>query len=288
MLARTQQRTDGAKTSLRERFSLFRSQVQTALGLPRGFFVQVDYMKSINPVDSPYPEIERLCETSPYPDFLAAIDAHREVFQSFGQAPGDPVLARGMLSALDGMATYAAVRMLKPRRIVEVGSGNSTFFLARAVKDNGFGRVTCIDPAPRHDIAALDVDFHRRVLSPADADFLGELNANDILFIDSSHVMLPGLDVDILFNRVFPRLKPGVAVHVHDIFLPDDYPPHWQLRNWSEQNALVGWIISGWFDILWPGQYVLTRQRHLLDRAAEIAPIIGAGSIWLQRPNPNP
>jgi hypothetical protein len=254
----------------------------TAFGVQQGFFTQYAYVDHLQPVTEPYPEVEALCAASPFRDFLAEIARHSDTFKAFGSKPGDPVLGRGMFSALDGMAAYAAVRRYKPRRIVEIGSGDSTFFLVRGARDNGFGQVMCIDPQPRRQIIELDVDFKPRLMTAADADLAGSLEAGDILFIDSSHVMLPGMDVDIQFNRLFPRLKAGVVVHVHDIFLPDDYPPYWRPRNYSEQNALIGWLVSGFFRIEWPGQYVLTREGQALASAVgDVCPPTDAGSIWL-------
>ena len=255
----------------------------TAMGAPRGFFTQYPYLKQLAPVGETYPEVEGLCEQAPYRAFLDHMAGFREVFAGFGAQPTDPVLGRGMFPALDGMAAYAAIRGLKPRRIVEVGCGDSTYFLARAVRDNGFGAITCIDPQPRRDIRALSVTYIPRLLTNADAELTAQLDANDVLFIDSSHIMLPGMDVDIMFNRMFPRLKTGVVVHVHDIFLPDDYPPTWRPRNYSEQNALMGWLLSGAFEIIWPGHYALTRHPELVAAADLPARPVSAGSLWLRR-----
>jgi hypothetical protein len=268
---------------LRTRLSRIRALVLTALGSPQGFFTQYAYAEHLQPVGEPYAEVEALCAAAPFQDFLAEISKHGETFAAFGANETDPVLGRGMFPALDGMAAYAAVRKFKPRRIVEIGSGDSTFFLARGVKDNGVGHITCIDPQPRRDIIALDVDFKARLMTNADAEMAGSLDEDEILFIDSSHIMLPGMDVDILFNRLFPRLKKGVIVHIHDIFLPDDYPPHWKVRNYSEQNALIGWLLGGFFEIIWPGQFVLTRHANLVASRIHGTPPGGAGSLWLRR-----
>lgn len=269
---------------LRTRLSRMRALILTALGRPRGFFTQYAYTEHLQPVGEPYPEVATLCEASPYRDFLESIAKYREILKAFATDAGGPVLGRGMFPALDGMAAYAAVREVKPKRIVEIGSGDSTHFLSRGVRDNGFGQITCIDPAPRRGIIDLDVDFKPRLMTNHDAELAASLEANDILFIDSSHIMLPGMDVDIQFNRLFPRLKPGVVVHIHDIFLPDDYPPHWRVRNYTEQNALIGWLIGGYFEIMWPAQYVLTRHRQLVtDTLSDIAPVSHGGSLWLRR-----
>ena len=256
----------------------------TALGRPQGFFTQYQYTEHLQPVGEPYPEVEALLAASPWRAFFREIVAQADRVAAFGSEPGDPVLGRGMFPAVDGMAAYAAVRHFQPHQIIEIGSGDSTHFLARGVRDNGFGRVTCIDPKPRREIIDLDVDFKPRLMTNADADLAATLEAGDILFIDSSHIMLPGMDVDIQFNRLFPRLKPGVLVHIHDIFLPDDYPDYWRVRHYSEQNALIGWLMGRYFEILWPGRYVLTRHYRELNAAVgHIAELIGGGSMWLRK-----
>ena len=192
-----------------------------------------------------------------------------------------------MFPPLDGAAAYTAVRMFEPRRIIEIGSGNSTHFLSRAARDCASTvDITCVDPAPRRAISDLDVELLERVLTIDDVELLAALQAHDIIFIDSSHIMLPGMDLDILFNRVFPRLKPGVIVHIHDVFLPDNYPSAWKCRWYSEQNALVGWIISGYFDVIYPGHYAVTRHGSTMDRLLggfEPFQNRASGSIWLRR-----
>ena len=274
----------GQHLGLRTRLSRVRALIWTAIGRPRGFFTQYAYTEHLQAVAEPYPEVEKHFEASPFRAFLDDIQNLEADFASFGTCPADPVLGRGMFPALDGMAAYAAVRKFKPNTILEIGSGDSTFLLARGVKDNGTGRVICIDPQPRREILDLEVDFKPRLMVNADAETAGSLEANDILFIDSSHIMLPGMDVDIQFNRMFPRLKKGVIVHVHDIFLPFDYPPHWRVRNYSEQNALIGWILSGFFEVIWPGHYVFSRHHNEAQKVlAKISPLQAAGSIWLRK-----
>lgn len=255
------------------------------VGKGGGFFTQYPYVSHLQPVTAPYPEVEAICAESDFEQMLHEMQVLLPTLRRFGEAPSDPVFGRGMFPVLDGVAAYAAIRRFQPKRIIEIGSGDSTYFLAKGVKDNGFGAITCIDPQPRREIIALNVDFKPRLMNAEDADLAGSLEAGDILFIDSSHIMLPGMDVDIQFNRMFPRLKKGVIVHVHDIFLPDDYPPHWHNRNYSEQNALIGWIVSGYFDVLWPGRYVVTRHDAKIRSAfGDFELGTGtAGSIWLRK-----
>jgi predicted O-methyltransferase YrrM len=268
---------------IRQRLSKLGAQIQTVFGRPRGFFTQYDHVASLAPVTRPYPEVEQLFAAAPWRDFLARMGSHVPAFQRFTGST-DPVWNRGtMFSPLDGAAAYTAVKTFAPKRIIEIGSGDSTFYLAKA----GGAQITCIDPAPRRSIAELPVTIVGRVLNESDVETCAQLDEDDILFIDSSHIMLPGMDVDIQFNRIFPRLKSGVIVHVHDIFLPDDYPAGWRERRYSEQNALVGWLMSGYLEVVYPGYYVTSRHQQAVEQAfPDFAPIgisRAAGSLWLKK-----
>ena len=142
------------------------------------------------------------------------------------------------------------VRSTRPRRIVEVGSGHSTRFLARAVADGGLDtKITAIDPKPRARLDGLNIEWlqtHVETLHHAPFAALGE---NDILFIDSSHQVKPGSDVEFLMSEVIPRLPAGVRVHFHDIFLPDDYPGQWAWRRYNEQFEVKKLIDAGAFRV---------------------------------------
>jgi hypothetical protein len=267
--------------NLRSKLSLVAAQVKTAVGRPGGFFIQYDYAGDVQPVEAAYPELEALCARAPIPEFIKEMGSHIPAFRRFGEHALDPEWGHGMFSPLDGAAAYTAVKKFRPNRIIEIGSGDSTRYLAKA----GCADILCIDPAPRRAIEDLPVRFARRIIANSDADLCAQLKADDILFVDSSHIMLPGMDVDIIFNRCFPRLASGVIVHVHDIFLPFDYPPHWKHRNWNEQSALAGWLFGG-FEIVYPGHYAARTHSQLIDRTFEDFPPCqkkNAGSIWLRK-----
>ena len=266
---------------LREKLSLVRAKAFNLAGRPSGFFTQYDYAGSIDRNPAPYPAVEALCAASPYEEFLSHMVSHLPDARSFGQGALEPRWESAMLPPLDGFAAYTAVKTFTPGHIVEIGSGDSTYFLARG----GCPDIVCIDPAPRREISQLPVHVENRVLANDDVDRCASLDRDDILFIDSSHIMLSGMDVDIEFNRIFPALKPGVLVHIHDIFLPFGYPTAWVERNWSEQHALVGWLF-GSFDIVWPAHYVLRRRPELIDDAFAAFPVLtrkAAGSMWLRK-----
>ena len=172
-----------------------------------------------------------------YEKELAAIGA---------EPPPAPRWDQDWFPRLDAAAAYAMVRATRPRRVVEVGSGHSTRFLARAVADGRLEtRITAIDPQPRASIEALPVDWLRLPVQRVPA--FPALGEGDILFIDSSHQLKPGSDVDFLLNAVLPLLPAGVRVHFHDIFLPDDYPEHWAWRRYNEQVEVQKLVDAGVF-----------------------------------------
>jgi predicted O-methyltransferase YrrM len=275
----------------RTRLSIGRAKLRTITGLKsEGFFIPYKYADQVTRQVSPYPAIMDLFREreSDFQTFLGEVLSYADAFASFGQDERDPTWGRTMFPPFDGAAAYALVRKVRPARILEIGSGNSTRFLAKALRDGEIAcAFTCIDPEPRMPLDQLNVEWNPRILSEKDTEICAAFEPNDILFIDSSHIMLPGLDVDIQFNRIFPKLNPGVIVHVHDIFLPYDYPAN--LKKWwfSEQNALIGWIVSGFFEVIFPSHYVQRRYADLIsDRVGRpFAPLLqrNAGSIWLRR-----
>ncbi|HKU93955.1 MAG TPA: class I SAM-dependent methyltransferase, partial [Vineibacter sp.] len=188
---------------------------------------------------------------------------------------------------LDACAAYALIRDRAPRRIVEVGSGHSTRFLARALADGGLdAEIVAIDPAPRADIADLPrVRLVRETVHRADRSVFAALASGDILFIDSSHILMPGSDVDLLFNRVLPDLPAGTIVHIHDILLPDDYPPSWAWRNYNEQLAVGALLTTGAYVPLFASHFVRTRLATRLS--ASVVSTLGRHpegfptSLWL-------
>ena len=106
-----------------------------------------------------------------------------------------------------------------------------------------------------------------------------------MVFIDSSHILMPGTDVDLLFNTVLPSLPSGVHLHIHDVFLPDAYPKDWSWRGYNEQNVVAALFTSGGYGLRWSSHYVATRMRSDvagagLDRLA-LLPGAHETSLWL-------
>ncbi|MEA4820748.1 MAG: class I SAM-dependent methyltransferase [Erysipelotrichales bacterium] len=195
------------------------------------------------------------------------------------------------VSGADPFILHALVRELKPRRIVEVGGGYTTLVSAKAVRQNGSGEIVTIEPYPRPFLArALDGvgRLERRPLQEIDLELFASLGEDDILFIDSTHVSRIGSDVNRLFLEILPRLAPGVWVHVHDIFLPYDYPETWTRDMqffWTEQYLLQAFLIGNrMYRVRFAVGYM--GRRHPEAMAGTFpgwALGLGGGSFWMRR-----
>ena len=262
----------------------------TLAGRPRGFFAPYAHAASVRPPEG-YPELEAAFAAAA-PEMhgvLAAIAAHADRLAGFDGPPPEPRWRQSWFPRLDGAAAYAIVRAHRPARIIEVGSGHSTRMLARAAADAGGAAIACIDPAPRADIARLPVSLDRRLLAPDDIARFAALGPGDIAFFDSSHLLWPGSDVDMILNRILPALAPGVLVHVHDVFLPDPYPADWAWRGYTEQLGLGGWLAGGGARLLFASRYALTRLGAAAHPAIARLPMPEGAvetSLWLERAGP--
>ena len=192
----------------------------------------------------------------------------------------------------DVLVAYCMVRRFQPRRIIEVGSGLSSLVLGQAAAKNESSALICIDPFPHavvrenKRVPALQSLIESKV-EELDVKFFSQLESGDILFIDSSHTVKTGGDVNYLFLEVLPRLKPGVIVHVHDIFFPSEYRRDWilqQFRFWTEQYLLQAFLIfNREFEVLIANSYL--NHYHAADLKAVFPNLrrwIG-GSFWMQR-----
>lgn len=215
---------------------------------------------------------------------LESIEQHAADLEKIGAAPPPaPRWNQDWFPRLDAAAAYAMVRSLRPRRIVEVGSGHSTRFLARAVADGSLDtRITAIDPKPRATLAGLDVEWLSSPVQQIVA--FPPLGEGDILFIDSSHQVKPGSDVEFLLKAVLPLLPAGVRVHFHDIFLPDDYPREWEWRRYNEQAAVASLIEKNVFTVDFASHAIVSRQPESITGVLARLPLMpGAkeSSLWL-------
>lgn len=219
-------------------------------------------------------------------DELAHYSAELSAIGVDAPAPA-PRWGQDWFGVLDAAMLYVFVRKLQPRRLLEIGTGHSTRFVARAIVD---GKLTtkhiAIDPAPRADCSKLAIEHHPVILKDADKALFAALQSGDILFIDSSHILMPGTDVDQLFNGVLPALPKGVVIHIHDVFMPDNYPASWAWRGYNEQLTVLPLLTSKAFRPLFASHYVETRMKE--ETAASLiatlpSSLAPATSLWLEK-----
>ncbi len=190
----------------------------------------------------------------------------------------------------DVLVAYCMVRHFKPRRIIEVGSGFSSLVLGQAAEKNKNSGLICIEPFPREFLregfSGLQSLIEKKV-QDIDLEFFSQLASGDILFIDSSHTVKIGGDVNYLFLEVLPRLNPGVIVHVHDIFLPFEYRRHWVLdefRFWTEQYLLQAFLtFNSEFEVLLASYYLSRYHKEQLRAAFPDLRCWIGGSLWMRR-----
>jgi len=267
----------------------------TVLGLARkGFFIPYRYAHALpRPgARAPYAILGELLHDHE-DDFRTLLDGMDGFISDLEKIsvdnPPEPRWNQDWFPRLDAAAAYTLVRAGRPRHIVEVGSGHSTRFLARAMRDGGIeGRITAIDPHPRTSLLGIrDLELLRAPVQDIGLQVFDSLNPGDMLFIDSSHVLMPGSDVDLLINRALPALPSGVLVHFHDIFLPDDYPPQWAWRGYNEQLAVAALVMSKSYVPVFASHFVTSRMREILSRTSvsRILRLTGAfeSSLWLRK-----
>lgn len=253
-----------------------------------GFFIPYRHAGAVAP-PGPYPAVERLfaARAPVFRETLAAIEARAGALFALDGPPPRPRWGQVWFPRADGAAAYAMVAARRPKRIVEVGSGHSTRFLAEAARAEGLATtMLCIDPAPRAALAGLPVEWRAELLSEAHEGLFASLEPGDIAFFDSSHVLAPGTDVDMILNRIIPALRPGVIVHVHDVLLPDPYPAEWAWRGYAEQNGLAPWLLSGALAPLFSSRYAVTRMGAATGGALARIPLAPGAvetSLWAEK-----
>jgi hypothetical protein len=186
-------------------------------------------------------------------------ELHAVPYANDPRHPTRPFWDNIWFSVLDAAALVAFLLDRAPARYFEIGSGHSTMFARHAIDLGAHSTaITSVDPEPRATIDSLCDEVLRTPLEALDPSAFDALVAGDVLFFDGSHRVLTNSDVTAFFFDVLPRLAPGVLVHVHDVFLPWDYPPDWSVHFYSEQYLLGAMLLSPepGFRVVLPNFYV--------------------------------
>jgi predicted O-methyltransferase YrrM len=210
------------------------------------------------------------------------------------QNPAEYYLTNEAYPPLDAWILEGMLRAIKPKRMIEVGSGYSSLVTA-AVSRLHLGydlNFTCIDPNPKDflvsGVAGIDELISEKVQYVPMARF-EELGDGDVLFIDSAHTVKTGGDVPFLYNQVIPRLAPGVFVHIHDILLPHDYHQSWTFegRAWNEQYLVQSFLaFNDEFEVVFGAYWMQTFHADEINRAfpgLERFKYNTGASLWLRR-----
>jgi predicted O-methyltransferase YrrM len=264
--------------------SVFRA-VQGSLGVsitPSHFYFPVPSLKSFRDkdwtacrqlpaIDFRFPEQIELLKTVilPYASEWKFSEDHNLDHREFH-------FSNGFFERVDGEVAYSLVRSRHPRRIIEIGSGNSTLLFAAAVRRNQEEGFPCelisIEPYPAPYLRTNNLSrLIDQPVQQVSLDLFRSLGPSDILFVDSSHVV--SMDSDVLFEmlRILPELQQGVLVHFHDIFTPHDYPEKFVMTNlcfWGEQYMLESFLsFNSAFRVVWAGSAMQAKHADLLREA---------------------
>lgn len=199
-------------------------------------------------------------------------------------------------SGIDAEYLYSLVRLTKPKRIIEIGSGFSTLMMLEAIKVNESEKtgqattITCVEPYEMPWLEQTGVEVIRKKVEELPLSFFESLNENDILFIDSSHVIRPEGDVLYEMFNILPVLKPGVVIHIHDIFSPFDYPERWmkeEFRMWNEQYLLEALLMnSKKYEIIGALSYIGDRHPQIMQSKFPLSAAtkkLRGSAMWIRK-----
>ncbi len=243
------------------------------------------------------------------------IEAIRGLFRELITTQAEPILPKARYTEaashgfgpgyprLDAIVSYSMLRKLKPKRYMEVGSGLSTYcaHLASEANQRESGKpieITCVEPYPNPPLKALKgVQLIQDFVQNVPADAFSKLEAGDVLFIDSTHVVAIDSDVTYLFMEIVPRVKPGVWVHIHDIPFPYNTPfpaSTWVLGDrwpvyWQEAMLVQSFLaFNDKFKVRM--SVPLLRQKHEAEMASLIPDYVPVAqdenppsALWLER-----
>jgi hypothetical protein len=265
---------------------------------------------------SPVPDTRELSKTYPAPSGLIGIDMNEvgqlcfldSIFPTFADeynsfvvldSPTEQqieqsssfVVSTDLFYGIDPFVSYCLIRHFKPAHIIEIGCGHSTRVACKALEQNGAGEIYCVEPYPSSMVKGIGgIKLISQKVQEIDCDFFNMLQANDILFIDSTHTVKLGGDVTYLMLEILPCLAPGVLVHIHDIFLPAPYPADWYVENhrfWAEQYLLQAYLVgNSQVDVVFANYYMSLKYPTLIQSVFPKAGEPVGLSFWMRTKRP--
>jgi hypothetical protein len=228
----------------------------------------------------PHPELYAIINRNRgvYADMLSKALKYLDNFHSIRNSkmesnPVNPSWNNGFLPGLDVIGIYTMLSEFRPQRYIEIGSGNSTKVAFKAKSDHKLStEIISIDPMPRAEVDQLADVVVRKPFEDIDLTILSNLKENDILFVDNSHRILPNSDSMVFYMEILPRLQKGVIVHIHDIYLPYDYPQFMCDRFYSEQYGLAMFLMAN------PDKYQTLLPNYFISEDKELSEMIAP--VW--------
>lgn len=233
-----------------------------------------------------------------YKDFFRSMTPYKEEFKNIPiKSPADnlrmPGWVNGWIPGLDSMALYGFVAQTNPEVYFEIGSGNSTKFVNKAIENHNLRtKIISVDPHPRRDIDKLCERVYRKPAQDVDISVYENLPEDTVFFMDGSHQCFQNSDVTVFFTEIVPSFKKGVVWGIHDMNLPYDYNPPWYTRYYNEQYVMAAYLLGGHVkdDLLFATQ-LITFDDDLIQTANETVfndpyfdnIVKGGGSLWFRR-----
>ena len=266
--------------------------------IPANFYSTVPLLRDLDSTfegveGSRHPLYHRIFDHAVVARYLQAMDGFADEFDP--PVAGDEAACteyfwgNSQFSHGDAMAYYCLVRLLRPRRIVEIGSGFSTLVADAAMRRNGFGEIVCIEPYPRPFLPQIKsvrevVAKPIQVITPE--AFAELLAPADILFIDSTHTVKIGSDCLYIYLVLMPSITQALTVHSHDIFLPFGMPIAWSRDlqlHWTEQYLLYAYLLgNSGARVVFGSAYAFEFLRDRSERLMRGRYSAGGGSLWYQ------
>jgi predicted O-methyltransferase YrrM len=227
-----------------------------------------------------------LKQLSQYYDEMPFADGRKEGLRYY--------FKNGFFSYADGIILYSMLRHLKPRKIIEIGSGFSSSVMLDVNEKYSIGsNIKFIEPNPKrlnsllHENDRAGVELWQTRLQDMDLGHFKALSAGDILFVDSSHVSKIGSDINFIFFEILPCLSSNVYIHIHDIFFPFEYPKEYVVdlgRAWNEAYMLRNFLsFNDSFEIVFFNDFLAKRHPEKVNDAFPLFMRQTGSSIWLRK-----
>lgn len=218
---------------------------------PANFYSEIPTIEEIETsFEHPHRYCEQLFDPSVMGKWLASLDEYADEFAPPLEAPAGKYCWQGsQVSYSDAMALYCTVRKVRPKHVVEIGSGSSSLITIEALAKNGTGSLTCIEPYPAEHLKKNStLRLLQTKAQDLTAEFLNdELADGDVLFIDSTHTVKHGSDCLHIYLTLLPAIRRNIYVHVHDVYLPFTFPMKKMIDKqiyWTEQYLLGAYLTS--------------------------------------------